>query len=151
MRGDEDASASAADRARARLDRSRLAILDYLQQAQGAPRESEPAGEPSPGAGSDRWSHLCAAGRRYWDRHPARLAIRLLAPALSFWGRRHPAAFAFLAAGLGALLVVARPWRLVSVSGLALAAVKSPHLASLAMSAMASLRTHERESERTPP
>ena len=151
MRGDEDASASAADHARARLGQSRLAILAYLRQSREGTPLPEPEGDIPDGSRSRRWADLRAAGRRYWERHPARLATRLLAPALAFWGRRHPLAFIALALVPGALLILARPWRLVSVTGLALAALKSPHLASLLMSALASFRPHARHGDRAPP
>jgi len=128
-----------------RLAQSRLAILDYLQQSRhgGEPSADEDAA-PSPG-GTSRWRTLREAGRRYWEGHPARLATGLAAPLLSHWGRRHPVAFLALAAGLGAALVMARPWRLISLTGVLVAVLKSPHLASMAMSLLASSHSRARD------
>ncbi len=128
-----------------RLAQSRLAILDYLQQSrhggEPAPEDQEDA---APG-GASRWTTLRESVRRYWEEHPARLAAGLAAPLLSHWGRRHPAAFIALAAGLGAALVMARPWRLISLTGVLVAVLKSPHLASMAMSLLATSRSRARD------
>ena len=45
----------------------------------------------------------------------------------------------------GALLVLARPWKLISVSSVLLAALKSPHLSSLAMSILTRGGTRTRD------
>lgn len=120
-----------------RLMRSRLAILDYLRQADEGPRSS-------------RWSSLRDAARRRWEGHPARLAAGLAAPLLSHWGRRHPLALIAIAIAGGALLVLARPWRLVSLTGLLMAALKSPHLASAAISALATSQARPQPHDRDP-
>jgi hypothetical protein len=117
-----------------RLMQSRLAILDCLRPPVDDPQPADRARGPS------RWNLLYAAGRRYWQGHPARLAAALVAPLVSHWGRRHPLALVALSVAAGAVLVVARPWRVLSLTGLLAAALKSPHLASLAMSALAARR-----------
>ncbi|MEY4712968.1 MAG: hypothetical protein RIS88_2418 [Pseudomonadota bacterium] len=122
-----------------RLARTRLAILDYLQERQAGTRTRADAQDGPRHAGSG-WRGLREAGQRYWHGHPARLVVRLAAPLLAHWGRRHPLAFIGIAAAAGALLLLARPWRLISATGLLVAALKSPHLASLAMTALASGR-----------
>lgn len=128
---------------RERLDRTRLAILDYLQRTRhGEPAPGDASTQAPPRARPPRWAGLREAGRRHWEGHPARLVLRLALPVLAHLGRRHPLALVAVAAGAGALLVMARPWKLVSLTGLAVAALKSPRLASLALSALASMRTH---------
>lgn len=126
-----------------RLAQSRLAILDYLQRTRHGALPLQPdapqAYEPSQ---ASPWRGLREAGRRHWEGHPARLVAGLAAPWLGQWGRRHPLAFLTLAAAAGAALVMARPWKLVSVTGLLVAALKSSHLASLLMSLMAASRSH---------
>lgn len=135
-----------------RLDRSRLAILEYLQRRAHGDAATDPSREtPQPlGAhdGASPWRGVREAGRRYWAGHPARLLARLASPLLAHWGRRHPAAFLGAAATLGVLLVLARPWRLISLTGLLVAALKSPHLASLLMTALASGRAGLRKRHR---
>lgn len=109
-----------------RLARTRLAILEYLQQ-----------GPPDDGA---RWRHLREAGRRCWRAHPWRQIVGPAGLLLAYGGRRHPLALVGIAAAAGALLVLARPWQRVSVSGPLLAALKSPPLSSLVMQLLAGAR-----------
>lgn len=125
-----------------RLARSRLAILAYLQQghAKDAPAHGAQDAASSPAAATP-WRSAREALRRHWQDHPARLAAELVAPLLSHWGRRHPLAFLGIAAAIGATLVMARPWKLISVTGVLVAALKSSNLASLALSALATRRT----------
>lgn len=123
-----------------RLGRTRLALLEYLQGRQhGSPSAGEDPSEQWRVA--SRWRGLREAGQRYWQGHPARLLARLATPLLAHWGRRHPLAFIGIAAAAGAMLLLARPWRLISVTGLLVAALKSPHLASMVMTALASGRS----------
>ena len=126
------------------LAQSRLAILEYLQQAQ----ETHTMGAQdtaSSQADATSWRGARDTARRPREDHPARLAIGLIAPLLSHWGRRHPLALLGIAAAIGAALVVARPWKLISVTGVLVAALKSSNLASLAMSALAARRTASRD------
>ena len=129
-----------------RLARSRLAILDYLQQGHDHGAYTHDAHDTaSPTQDATFWRKAREAGRRHWEDHPARLAVDLVAPLLSHWGRRHPLAFVGIAAAVGAALVMARPWKLMSATGVLVAALKSSNLASLAMSALAARRTASRD------
>lgn len=85
---------------------------------------------------SGRFAGLGEAGREYWHRHPARLAVELATPALSAYAQRRPVTYLAIAAGAGALIYLTRPWRLISVSGLAVAALRSPHISSALISAL---------------
>lgn len=85
---------------------------------------------------SGRFAGLGEAGRAYWHQHPARLVVELATPPLSTYGRRHPVSFLLLSAAAGALIYAARPWRLISVTGLALAALRSPQVSSALISAL---------------
>lgn len=125
-----------------RLARSRLAILAYLEHghAKDAPAHGAQDAASSPAAATP-WRSAREAVRRHWQEHPARLATELVAPLLSHWGRRHPLAFLGIAAAIGAALVMARPWKLISVTGVLVAALKSSNLASLALSALATRHT----------
>ena len=57
-------------------------------------------------------------------------------PVLSSYAARRPVAYLGISALVGAALIVARPWRLISVTGLLLALVKSSQLSSMVLSAM---------------
>ena len=128
------------------LAQSRLAILEYLQQAQGQESHTKRAQDTaSSQADATSWRDARDTARRHWEDHPARLAIGLVAPLLSHWGRRHPLAFLGIAAAIGAALVVARPWKLISVTSVLVAALKSSNLPSLAMSVLAARRAPPRD------
>ena len=55
---------------------------------------------------------------------------------LETYARRKPLQFLGIAAAAGAVIVVARPWRLISATGLVMALLKSSQLSGLVMSAM---------------
>lgn len=121
-----------------RLARTRLAILEHLQHAQhGTTAATARAGA---GDAQARWRGIQETGRRYWRQHPARLALELATPSIGRWARRRPLAFLAVAFGAGALLVLARPWKLISVTGLLVAGLKSRHLSALAISALSQVR-----------
>lgn len=129
-----------------RLARSRLAILAYLQQGHAPDTPSHGPQDPAASqAAASPWRSARETVRRHWQDHPARLATELVTPLLSHWGRRHPLAFLGIAAAIGAALVMARPWKLISVTGVLVAALKSSNLAALALSALATRRTPPRD------
>ncbi|GAB2584677.1 hypothetical protein GCM10027034_16270 [Ramlibacter solisilvae] len=109
--------------------------------AQG-PRE-KPAAAGS--AGGRRFRRVRSAARSYWRHHPARMGLQMATPLLSQYARRHPLAYLGIAAAAGALLTIARPWRLISVTGILVGLVKSPQLAGLLMSAMSDVDDDEED------
>jgi hypothetical protein len=132
-----------------KLDRSRLAIVEYL--AMGERRsDRHAAGENEPGERGDAQDEgadgffsgngwlggVCSAARAWWSHHPAQLAVEMATPALRSTMRKRPFQVLALAAGIGALLVVTRPWRLISLTTLAVAIVKSSRLSGAVMSAL---------------
>lgn len=74
--------------------------------------------------------------RTWWRHHPASMGVELATPALASYAARKPVQYLGIAAGVGALLALTRPWRLVSATGLLVAVLKSSQLSSLVMSAM---------------
>lgn len=132
-----------------RLSRSRLAILEFVHKKESRSRANplmrgehedgeqwEAAQAAAATSGGNWFTRTKRAAQSYWRHHPARLGLQLAEPALSKYARQHPVAYLGIAAGAGALIMVARPWRLVSVTSLLLAAAKSPQLASVVMAAM---------------
>jgi len=83
-----------------------------------------------------------AAG--YWKNHPVRLAVELATPTLSRFAQRRPVIFLAASAAAGAVIYVTRPWRLISVTGLALAALRSPQVSGALISAFYSDRADEK-------
>jgi hypothetical protein len=66
------------------------------------------------------------------------MALDFARPALASYAQRKPVQYLGIAAAAGAALFLLRPWKLISVTGVLVALVKSPQVASLVMSAMAS-------------
>lgn len=132
-----------------KLARSRLAIIAQIQRRDRRAdkddirRGPESAAEEEPWEESDHddgpvawFSHVKRVATAWWRRHPAHLGLELATPALSAYAARKPAQFLGIAAALGAVIMVVRPWRLISLTGLVVAVVKSSQLSSLLMSAM---------------
>jgi hypothetical protein len=132
-----------------RLARTRLAIIEHVyrkeirrdKQAFAADRQQAEESQPHEAAadlrrGRGRMGRVRRAARNYWRHHPARMGVQMATPLLSKYARHHPLAFLGIAAAAGAVLMAARPWRLISVTGVLVAIAKSPQLAGLIMSAM---------------
>jgi hypothetical protein len=64
------------------------------------------------------------------------MAVEMATPALQSYLRKRPFQVLALSAGVGALLVVTRPWRLISLTTLVVAIVKSSQLSGVVMSAL---------------
>jgi len=133
-----------------RLARTRLAIIEQVQRRdrRGGGRDERErehararreAGEPesayeAPGEG---WfDHIKRAIGTWWRHHPAHMGVELATPILSAYARRKPMQFLGISAALGAVVMIARPWRLISATGIVVALVKSSQLSGLLMSAM---------------
>ena len=129
-----------------RLARSRLAIIE---QAQGRRSERkrerdrsqarEDTGEADDGyeETGDGWlGHLRHALGTWWRYHPAHMGVEMATPLLAAYARRKPVQFLGIAAAVGAAIVVLRPWRLISATGIVVALLKSSQLSGLVMSAM---------------
>ena len=150
-----------------KLDRSRLAIIEYLAGGPHRPDRRDD-NEPEPdehGAqhdarkrdsrgffSSNRWLRgMSSAARAWWNHHPAQMAVELATPALQSYMRKRPFQVLALSAGVGALLVVTRPWRLISVTTLVVAIVKSSQLSGVVMSALSDAQGwHEQQRGREP-
>lgn len=105
------------------------------------PADAEPwdAARAAAASGGGGWpGGLKRAVRSWWRHHPARLGLQVATPALAAYGRQKPMQYLGIAAVAGAVFVVARPWRLISVGGLLLALARSPQLAGVLMAAMSS-------------
>ncbi|MCY7318716.1 MAG: hypothetical protein LH617_08295, partial [Ramlibacter sp.] len=140
---------------------SRLAILDYLapkdhrkersreqeRRADAAAAAAETETDADAGGRSDarkrsrwarpRWfSGMTGVASSWWQRHPAQMAFEMITPPLQSYMRRKPFQVMGLAVGVGVLIVVTRPWRLISLTTLVVAIVKSSQLSGVVMSAL---------------
>lgn len=86
----------------------------------------------------------------WWHRHPANAVAELARPLLSDYARAHPFKLLGFSAAAGVATVVIRPWRMVSVGSLLIAAVKSSGLTNTLISMISSI-THHSEKNSTPP
>ena len=135
-----------------KLDRSRQAILEHVarRQRRHDPREETPprgyeAGyapdfdyddleEPPPGGG---WfDHVRHGLRTWWRYHPAHMAVDLASPLLRNYARRKPLQLLGISLAAGAALTFARPWKLISLTTLLVALLKSSQLSQVFMAAM---------------
>ncbi len=156
--------AAATQSARERLAQTRRELLRHMGQADA--RMHDPA--PGPESGSDpgtqttaqaradgaaplpgNWSALRRSARAWWRAQPAHLALELGQPVFEKYASAHPLKLLALSAGTGAVLVLARPWRLISITGLLVAALKSTQLSALAADLLRPTE-HERPPQRPP-
>ena len=143
-----------------RLERSRLAILEHLHrrdQRRHPPvdpaLDSHESGEgqvgtgprarrrrPTPGSWMER---VREAVDSWWRYHPAHMAVDIARPTLSAYARQKPVQYLGIAAAAGAVVFLLRPWKLISVTGVLVALVKSPQMAGLVMSALSTGKNPE--------
>jgi hypothetical protein len=131
-----------------KLARSRQAIVAHIarRQRKHDPREVDPQGfaesfgypddEPPPDPGSGWFGHLGHAVKTWWRYHPAHMAVELTTPLMRGYARRKPVQLLAISLAAGAALTFARPWRLISLTTLVVALLKSSQLSHLFMAAM---------------
>ena len=118
-----------------RLAISRCAILQCMTQSgrygseplQGDAADSagESSGPRRPGSLSRLWRALRRTTAIWWRSHPAHLAVEVAQPVLGHYARSHPLTLLGVAAALGAVVMLTKPWRLIPVTGLLMTALKS--------------------------
>lgn len=92
------------------------------------------AGDGSTQNQRSHWQVIKRAVRVWWQHHPAQLALDLAQPVLGRYAEEKPLQLLGVAAGVGAAVVLLRPWRLVSLSGLLVATLKSSELSGFLLS-----------------
>lgn len=143
----------------AKLSRSRQAILNHVarRQRHHDPREAPAYASASaatddgyvpppertvvyedaePDAGAHWLGHVLHAVRTWWRYHPASMATDLAMPLVHSYARRKPAQLLGISFAVGALLVFARPWKLISLTTILVALLKSSQLSSLLTAAL---------------
>lgn len=127
------------------IEQSRRALISFLSDQQaGHSGRSDFRGlhsnrsQPADGGEADdgiQWARLAEAGlASWWQDHPVRAGLRVAKAATEDAARRKPLQVVALAAAAGAVLVVTRPWRLLSTSAIALSLLRSTNFASIAAS-----------------
>ncbi|MEO7641166.1 MAG: hypothetical protein ABI919_06515 [Ramlibacter sp.] len=109
---------------------------------------SRQSGLEEPATRGSGWTgRLRYAVRAWWRHHPAHMALEMVTPALADYAHRRPARLLGISAVIGAVVVVAKPWKLISATGLLVAILKSSQISTLVMSAM-SAADYQRDEER---
>ena len=109
---------------------SRHALVGQLQQGQ-SPRDGARRQRSSALEGI-AWAPMARGmARHWWQRHPAHAAARLAQPVLERYARDEPLKLVTAAAAVGAVVILARPWRLLSVSAVLAAVFKSSEVAGV--------------------
>ena len=123
-----------------RLAASRKAIVRHMTRDEKSIARSDERYEIGDESGptsikSGFWpSALARAVRTWWRHHPVSMAVDVVKPVVGRYAKGHPFKVLGVAAAAGAAIVLIRPWRLFSVGGILLAAVKSAAVPSVLMS-----------------
>lgn len=101
--------------------------LEYAHHDTGTGESSA-----SPGRRHNVWSAMArGVVQRWWRRHPAHAAGQLARPLLEHYARTEPVKLMAAAAATGSLLVLVRPWRLLSATAVIAAVLKTSDVADL--------------------
>lgn len=127
-----------------RLAISRRALVNQLGGAPASQRDDAEASGPllsmaTPSRVLDRFAWTSMARKvatRWWRRHPANAAGQLARPLLERYAKQQPVKLVATAAVAGALIVLLRPWRLLSVTAVVAAVMKSSDVADMVTTLM---------------
>ena len=72
----------------------------------------------------------------WWNRHPVNAAGQLARPFLERYAQRSPVKLLVISAGIGALVILIKPWRLLSVTALLAALLKTSSMADIVTTLM---------------
>ncbi len=109
---------------------------DSLEPDDAARPAGPPADQPRLGK-RGWWKRLERAAGMWWRQHPAHAGLELAQPVLSAYAAQKPVQFLGVAAAAGAVFVVARGWRLVSIAGVLAALIKSSQSSGFVLAALA--------------
>lgn len=80
----------------------------------------------------NQWASMARSmTERWWRRHPAHAAGQLARPLLEHYARKEPAKLMALAAATGAVIVLTKPWRLLSFTAVLAAVLKTSDVADV--------------------
>ena len=120
--------------ARERLVLSHQAIVRQMSHESAEPAPTDERARPEINASASTWDLVRQVISAWWRNHPAHMALDVARPVVSSYAEGHPLQLLGISAGLGAAVVLLRPWRLMSLTGLLMAVVKSPQLSGVVSS-----------------
>ncbi|WP_431095243.1 hypothetical protein [Polaromonas aquatica] len=137
-----------------RLANSRKAIVRHMSRDQLAHDEEAGAGEseaedPANFGDGGTWGILKHVVGSWWQHHPVSIAFHLARPAIGKYAEEKPLQLLGLAAAAGAAAVVLKPWRLVSLGGVLVAALKSSELSGALFSMLSSTPQRPEQTSQT--
>jgi len=91
------------------------------------------------------WRTVRRASSAWWRSHPAHLAVDVCHPMFEKYARENPLKLVGVAAAVGAAVVIAKPWRLISVTSVLVAAMRSTQMSSLVASFLSSTSERPRQ------
>lgn len=106
--------------------------------------EQGPSARSGNSSGSGWFAVAKHSARAWWEFHPVRVVGVVAEPVLAEYARQRPLKLVGIAAGLGALVVVTRPWRLVSLGSLAVAALKSSQVSNFALTFLSNRKNNRK-------
>lgn len=124
-----------------RLAISRRALVAQLQGSAPSHHPDDRAIDP-PASREGPFEHFAWASvarnvvRRWWRRHPANAVGQVARPLLDRYAREQPAKLVAAAAATGALLVLVKPWRLLSITAVLAAVLKTSDVADMVTTLM---------------
>ena len=130
---------STPESAQARLATSRNALVLHMTGGIGKNGVNDQALSPSDetharGERHSTWQVFTQAVLAWWKHHPAQVAIDVGRPFLTNYVRNKPLQVLCIAAGVGAAAVLVKPWRLISMTGLTVALLRSTTLSTTLLS-----------------
>lgn len=133
---------------RERLELTREALARQMaRRRRRAPLPEDPALAQQQGM----LARVRRAGRAWWQSHPAHDAVDFARPALEDYAEQKPYRLVGIAAGAGVALTLLRAWRIVPLTGVAFALMKSSDLKatvrSFAAAPRASTTAHPRQED----
>lgn len=131
------------------IERTRRELLEFFarqrvaEDARNAPKATRssrvPRGEDSEAPSRLDWLGLVETGMSsWWHGHPARAGALLLGSATEDYTRRKPLQAVSVAAIAGAVIVLLKPWRMVSTTAVALSLFRSSNFTGMATSVLES-------------
>ena len=122
-----------------------LAVQDSRALDHASPNASVDDKESSTSFLNHGWFSIARHSvRAWWEFHPARVVGVIAQPVLANYARKRPWKLVGIAAGVGAVVVVTKPWRLVSVGGLAVAALKSSQVSNFALTFLSNRKNNRK-------
>ena len=149
-----------ASRPAIRLAASRAALTRQMKarheptRAQAAGQLHDPDGALDAGSRTGNLSAFKLAKQAvvsWWRYHPAHIAVDAGRPYLAAYARDKPLQMLGIATGVGVLLVVVKPWRLISMTGLIVTAIRSTNLPASLVSLLANLKREQTDDLSTNP